>query len=81
MALHSSAAECLTCVAATGGQESSVEMCYEDENIWLMQKMMATLYDVTVPAISQHIKKIFDDQELLESAVTKKYLITQPQPE
>ena len=74
--LHSSAAEYLTYVAATGGQESSVEMRYEDENIWLTQKMMATLYDVTVPAISQHIKRIFDDQELLESAVVKKYLIT-----
>ena len=76
VALHSSAAEYLTYVAATGSQESSVEMRYEDENIWLTQKMMATLYDVTVPAISQHIKKIFDDQELLESAVIKKYLIT-----
>ena len=76
VALHSSAAEYLTYVVATGSQESSVEMRYEDENIWLTQKMMATLYDVTVPAISQHIKKIFDDQELLESAVIKKYLIT-----
>ena len=76
VALHSSAAEYLTYVAATGSQESSVEMRYEDENIWLTQKMMATLYDVSVPAISQHIKRIFADQELLESAVVKKYLIT-----
>lgn len=76
MALHSSAAEYLTYVAATGSKESSVEMRYEDENIWLTQKMMAVLYDVTVSAISQHIKRIFDDQELLESAVVKKYLIT-----
>ena len=76
VALHSSAAEYLTYVSATGSQEISVDMRYEDENIWLTQKMMATLYDVTVPAISQHIKKIFDDQELLESAVIKKYLIT-----
>lgn len=76
IALHSSAAEYLTYVAATGNQESSIEMRYEDENIWLTQKMMATLYDVTVPAISQHIKRILDDQELLENAVVKKYLIT-----
>lgn len=76
VALHSSAAEYLTYVAATGSQESSIEMRYEDENIWLTQKMMAALYDVTVPAISQHIKRIFDDQELLENAVVKKYLIT-----
>ena len=51
-------------------------MRYEDENIWLTQKMMATLYDVPVPAINQHLKKIFDDNELDEHSVVKKYLIT-----
>lgn len=74
--LHSSAAEYLTYVAANGSQESSIEMRYEDENIWLTQKMMAALYDVSVPAISQHIKRILADQELLENTVVKKYLIT-----
>lgn len=49
--VRSSAAEYLTFVAATGDRETSVEMRYEDENIWLTQKMMATLYDVSVPAI------------------------------
>jgi len=38
-------------------------MRYEDENLWLTQKMMATLYDVTVPAINQHLKRIFADAE------------------
>lgn len=52
--IRSSAAEYLTYVASVGGEESSVEMRYEDENIWLTQKMMATLYDVSVPAINQH---------------------------
>jgi len=51
-------------------------MRYEDENIWLTQKMMAALYDVSVPAINQHLKRIFSDNELEESAVIKKYLIT-----
>jgi len=51
-------------------------MRYEDENIWLTQKMMATLYDVTVPAINQHLKRIFADRELDEAAVIKDYLIT-----
>ncbi len=51
-------------------------MRYEDENIWLTQKMMATLYDVSVPAINQHIKKIFEDGELISTAVIKDYLIT-----
>lgn len=74
--IRSSAAEYLTFVAAMGGSETSVEMRYEDENIWLTQKMMATLYDVSVPAINQHLKRIFADNELQEEAVVKKYLIT-----
>ena len=74
--IRSSAAEYLTFVAAVGNAESSVEMRYEDENIWLTQKMMATLYDVSVPAINQHLKRIFSDNELEEDSVIKQYLIT-----
>ena len=74
--VRSSAAEYLTFVATTGDNEDSVEMRYEDENIWLTQKMMAQLYDVSVAAINQHIKKIFEDNELDENSVIKKYLIT-----
>ena len=74
--IRSSAAEYLTYVASVGGEKSSVEMRYEDENIWLTQKMMAVLYDVSVSAINQHLKRIFDDGELMETAVIKKYLIT-----
>lgn len=74
--IRSSAAEYLTYIASVGGEESSVEMRYEDENIWLTQKMMAVLYDVSVSAINQHLKRIFDDGELVEESVIKKYLIT-----
>jgi hypothetical protein len=74
--IRSSAAEYLTFVAATGDRETSVEMRYEDENIWLTQKMMATLYDVSVSAINQHLKRIFADNELEEAAVIKQYLTT-----
>jgi hypothetical protein len=74
--IRSSAAEYLTFVAAGGNSGASVEMRYEDENIWLTQKMMATVYDVSVSAINQHLKRIFSDKELDESAVIKKYLIT-----
>ncbi len=74
--VRSSAAEYLTFIAAGGGSEASVEMRYEDENIWLTQKMMATLYDVSVPAINQHLKRIFADNELEEAAVIKQYLTT-----
>lgn len=74
--VRSSAAEYLTFVAATGSQEQSVEMRYEDENIWLSQKMMAPLSDVSVPAINQHLKRIFNDRELAPEQVIKHYLTT-----
>jgi hypothetical protein len=74
--VRSSAAGYLTFVAAGGGSEASVERRYEDENIWPTQKMMATLYDVSVPAINQHLKRIFADNELEEAAVIKQYLTT-----
>jgi hypothetical protein len=74
--VRSSAAEYLTFVATGGNSEASVEMRYEDENIWLTQKMMAALYDVSIPAINQHLKHVFSDNELEESSVVKQYLTT-----
>lgn len=74
---RSSAAEYLTFVASSGDAEHSIEMRYQDENIWLTQKMMAALYDVTVAAINQHLKRIFDDGEVSPEATVKKYLIVQ----
>lgn len=74
--IRSSAAEYLTFIAANGDDKEAIEIRYEDENIWLTQKMMAALYDVSVSAINQHLKKIFDDNELDENSVIKKYLIT-----
>ena len=76
-AIHSSAAEYLTFVASTGDSDTSYEMRYEDENIWLTQKMMATLYDVSKQTISQHIKRIYADGELAPEATVKKYLTVQ----
>ncbi len=73
---RSSAAEYLTYVASVGGEESSIEMRYEDENIWLTQKMLATLYDVETHTINYHIKKIFADSELQEDSVIRKIRIT-----
>ena len=74
--VRSSAAEYLTFVASGGSSETAVEMRYEDENVWLTQKLMAALYDVSVAAINQHLKRVFADNELDESAVVKEYLIT-----
>ena len=76
ISIRSSAAEYLTFVAATGDSEESVEMRYEDENIWMTQKMMAVLYDVDVRTINYHIKKIFKDSELQPDSVIQKFRIT-----
>ena len=75
--IRSSAAEYLTYVASVGDQQDSVEMRYEDENIWLTQRMMATLYDVGLPTINEHIKKIYADSELEETATIRKFRIVQ----
>ena len=75
--IRSSAAEYLTYVASVGDQQDSIEMCYEDENIWLTQKMMATLYDVDVRTINEHIKKIYSDSELEEDSTVRNFRIVQ----
>ena len=75
--IRSSAAEYLTYVASVGDQQDSVEMRYEDENIWLTQKMMATLYDVDVRTINEHIKKIYSDLELEEDSTVRNFRIVQ----
>ena len=74
--IRSSAAEYLTFVAATGDDQNSVEVRYEDENIWITQKMLATLYEVEVNTINYHIKKIFEDSELTEESVIRNFRIT-----
>lgn len=75
--IRSSAAEYLTYVATVGDQQDSFEMRYEDENIWLTQKMMATLYGVDVRTINEHIKKIYLDSELEEDSTIRNFRIVQ----
>jgi hypothetical protein len=77
LTIRSSTAEYLTFIAANGENSESVEMRYEDENIWLTQKLMATLYDVEVHTVNYHIKKIFDDKELTPEATIRKFRIVQ----
>ena len=72
--IRSSAAEYLTFVAANG--QSGVEAVYADENVWLSQKMMGTLYDVKTHTINYHLGKIFTDNELQEKAVIRDFRIT-----
>lgn len=75
--IRSSAAEYLTFVAAAGDDKNSVEVRYEDENIWITQKMLAVLYEVETNTINYHIKKIFEDSELSEVATIRKFRIVQ----
>ena len=72
--IRSSTAEYLSFIASTG--QSGVEAIYADENIWLTQKLMATLYDVDVRTINYHLKKIFSDTELQENSVIQDFRIT-----
>ncbi|MCZ8090682.1 virulence RhuM family protein [Flavobacterium sp.] len=74
IAMRSSAAEYLTFIAATG--ESDVNAIYADENIWLSQKMMGTLYQVETHTINYHLKKVFGDNELDENSVVRNFRIT-----
>ena len=67
----------ITYVASVGDQQDSIEMRYEDENIWLTQKMMATLYVVDVRTINEHIKKIYSDSELEEDSTIRNFRIVQ----
>ena len=73
----SSAAQYLTFVACTGSTDESIEMRYEDENIWLSQKMMAELYGVEAHTINYHLKNIFTDRELVENRTTRNFRLVQ----
>lgn len=75
--IRSSTAEYLTYVSSVGDNANSVEMRYEDENIWLTQKMMSALYGVDVRTINDHIQKIFDDNELDEKSTIRIFRIVQ----
>ncbi|MEZ4890543.1 MAG: RhuM family protein [Crocinitomicaceae bacterium] len=74
--IKSSSAQYLTFVSATGDDPSSIEVRYEDENIWMTQKMMAELYGVSVPAVNQHISNLVSSGEI-DSSTIKQYLIVQ----
>ena len=58
------------------GKEQGIEVYYKDENIWATQKAMATLFGVNVPAISKHLKNIFEENELNADVVVSKMEIT-----
>lgn len=72
--IRNSTAEFLIFTAQAG--EDSIEVRYEDETTWLTQKLLATLFDVSIPTVNEHLKNIFSSQELNEDSVIRKFLIT-----
>jgi hypothetical protein len=73
--IRNSTVEFLLFTSAAG--EDSIEVRYEDETIWLSQKMMAALFDVTVPTVNVHLKNIYESGELTRDATIRKYLTVQ----
>ncbi len=71
--IRNSTAEFLIFTSSSGNE--SIEVRYEDETIWLSQKMLATLFDVSIPTINFHLKKIFESGELTREATIRKFLI------
>src|SRR3989338_7532274 len=53
-----------------------VDVFFHNENIWLTQKKMAELFEVSIPTVNEHLKNIFSSGELSENAVIRNSLIT-----
>lgn len=72
--IRNSTAEFLIFTGQAG--EQSIEARYEDDTIWLTQKLIATLFSVSIPTINEHLKNIFDSGELDPDSVIRKFRIT-----
>lgn len=73
--IRNSTAEFLIFTLQSG--ESAIEVRYENETIWLSQKLMAELFDVSVPTISEHLKNIYAQDELSKEATIRKFRTVQ----
>jgi len=73
--IRNSTAEFLIFTGQAGDQ--SIEARYEDETIWLTQKLMSTLFEVTVPTINEHLKNIFQAGEITREATIRKFRTVQ----
>lgn len=72
--IRNSTAEFL--IFTTQAKEQGIEVRYEDENLWLTQKMMGELFQVTKQTISEHLQNVFETKELIEDSVVRKFLTT-----
>ncbi len=73
--IRNSTAEFLIFTGQAG--EQSIEARYEDETIWLSQKLMATLFDVGVNTINYHLKEVYESGEIDPEATIRKFRIVQ----
>ena len=74
LTIRNSTAEFLIFTSQAG--EESIEVKFEDKTVWLTQKMLAKLFDVSIPTINEHLKNIFNSGELSENLVIRNFLIT-----
>ena len=70
--IRNSTAEFLT--FASANEDSSIEVRFEDDTLWLTQQLIAELFDTTKQNISLHIQNIFADGELVQAATVKEFL-------
>ena len=72
--IRNSTAEFL--IFSSQAKSKGIEVRYEDENLWLTQKMMGELFSVTKQTISEHLKNVFESRELIEDSVVRNFLTT-----
>ena len=63
-------------VYETEDRKIKIDVLFENENLWLTQKLMAQLYECSVDNVSLHLKNIISEKELIETSVTEEYSIT-----
>ncbi len=71
--IRNSTTEFLMFTAQAG--ENSIEVRVEDESVWLSQKLIAELFDVSVPTVNEHLKNIYEDDEIERAATIRKFRI------
>ncbi len=72
--IRNSTAEFL--IFSSANWDNSIEVKYENQNVWLSQKMIAELFWVSIPTINEHLKNLLESWELNEKSVIRKFLIT-----
>lgn len=75
LSIRSSAAEFL--IFETQAKEDSIEVRYEDNTLWLTQKMMAQLFSVESNTITYHLQDLFRSKEITEDSTTRKFRVVQ----